>query len=82
MRLEPDETDTVDGRARSPSGVHAMLAMIERNIADGAWPPGAKLPTERTLEAQFGLARNTLRKALKELEAQGKITRHVGRGSL
>jgi DNA-binding GntR family transcriptional regulator len=32
-------------------------------------------------EAQFGLARNTLRKSLRKLEEQGKIIRHIGRGT-
>lgn len=58
-----------------------MMAEIERSIASGAWAPGTKLPTERELEAQFGFARNTLRKSLRRLEAEGKIVRHVGRGS-
>ena len=59
----------------------AVSAMFEQNIGSGAWRPGMKLPTERELERQFGVPRNKLRKILKELEASGKITRHVGRGS-
>ena len=54
---------------------------IERQIEQGAWKPGDKLPTERALVEQFGIARNTLRKSLDRLEASGKITRHVGRGT-
>lgn len=54
---------------------------IEANIANGLWGPGFRLPTERELEDEFGVARNTLRKGLKKLEDAGKIVRHVGRGS-
>jgi len=61
--------------------VLAVSALFERNIGNGAWTPGMKLPTERELEQQFGVPRNKLRKILKRLEADGKITRHVGRGS-
>lgn len=66
---------------RLSGGVLGMLAEIERNIADGTWGSGAQLPTERELEHRFGIARNTLRKALKQLEAEGVIVRHVGRGT-
>jgi DNA-binding FadR family transcriptional regulator len=55
--------------------------MIEDNIADGSWTAGYRLPPERDLEKQFGVSRNTLRKSLKQLQDQGRIVRHVGRGS-
>lgn len=57
------------------------MAEIEHNIGSGAWPAGHQLPTERELEAALGVARNTLRKGLRQLEREGKIVRHVGRGS-
>ena len=65
----------------SNDAVLAVSALFERNIGNGAWTPGMKLPTERELEQQFGVPRNKLRKILKRLEADGQITRHVGRGS-
>lgn len=65
----------------SSDPITAVWALFERNIGSGAWTPGMKLPTERELERQFGIPRNKLRKVLKRLEADGKITRHVGRGS-
>ncbi len=54
---------------------------IESQIELGLWLPGEKLPTERELVERFGLARNTVRKGLDQLEAVGKIVRHVGRGT-
>ncbi|WP_236025279.1 FadR/GntR family transcriptional regulator [Arenibaculum pallidiluteum] len=68
-------------RDRAAERVDAVLAFIERGIAEGTWQPGDKLPTERELERMFGLSRNTLRKTLKPLEDSGRIVRHVGRGS-
>lgn len=59
----------------------AILELIVGNIEDGTWKPGERLPTEREFEEQFGLARNTLRRALHILQARGLITRHVGRGT-
>ena len=40
-----------------------------------------RVPPERELCDQLGTTRNQLRKALAELEAQGRIWRHVGRGT-
>jgi DNA-binding FadR family transcriptional regulator len=65
----------------SVESISAVWTLFERNIGSGAWAAGMKLPTERELERQFGIPRNKLRKVLKRLEAEGKITRHVGRGS-
>lgn len=45
------------------------------------WKPGDRLPTERELGERFRLARNTLRRGLIALESEGRITRHVGRGT-
>jgi len=54
---------------------------LRKRIEDGTWPVGYRLPAERELVAQFGIARNTLRKVLQSLEQEGLITRHVGRGT-
>jgi DNA-binding FadR family transcriptional regulator len=68
-------------RRHASTAVAAVLDEIEGNITTGLWPPGYRLPTERDLEERFGVARNTVRKGLKRLEQEGKIVRHVGRGS-
>lgn len=71
----------VNLRARARDRADAALTFLRKQIADGAWQPGEKLPTERELVTRFGIARNTLRKSLRGLEAEGRITRHVGRGT-
>lgn len=48
---------------------------------NGTLAPGAKLPTERELAKRFALPRNAVRRTLSQLEAEGSITRHVGRGT-
>jgi len=48
---------------------------------DAPSAPGRRLPTERSLAAKFGATRHAVRKALDQLEAQGKLWRHVGRGT-
>ncbi|HYD63828.1 FadR/GntR family transcriptional regulator [Azospirillum sp.] len=54
---------------------------LQRSIACGLWRPGEQLPTERDLAQSLGLARNTVRRALDMLEAEGRIARGVGRGT-
>ena len=43
--------------------------------------PGSRLPTERQLAADLGVTRSSVRHALAMLEAQGRISREVGRGT-
>lgn len=50
-------------------------------IESGEWPQGSQLPTERELAQEYLVARNTVRRALHDLVADGLLTRHVGRGT-
>jgi GntR family transcriptional regulator, transcriptional repressor for pyruvate dehydrogenase complex len=68
-------------RVRASDAVGTIVETIERNIQEGVWLPGHRLPTERELEVELGVARNTIRKSLKKLEEAGKIVRQIGRGS-
>jgi DNA-binding FadR family transcriptional regulator len=43
--------------------------------------PGSRLPTERQLAVDLGVTRSGIRQALGVLEADGLITREVGRGT-
>lgn len=65
----------------APKSKSTVQAFLEEQIATGVLTPGDKLPTERTLSAQFGLSRNSVRNALRVLEERGKITRMIGRGT-
>jgi len=70
-----------NARRHASDSVESACRRIERNIKLGLWKPGHRLPTERELQAELGVARNTLRKGLQRLEKDGKIVRHVGRGT-
>jgi GntR family transcriptional regulator, histidine utilization repressor len=59
----------------------AVKASLRQRIADGGWQPGARLPSERELVQQFGCARMTVHRALRELEDEGLIERRQGSGS-
>lgn len=64
-----------------PAPADFLKNHILTNINVGTWTPGDKLPPERELAAEFGMARNTLRKVLSELERDGHLVRHIGRGT-
>lgn len=68
-------------RARSREGAQRIRDYIVAHTTDGTLAPGAKLPTERELAKRFSVPRNAVRKTLAQLEAEGSITRHVGRGT-
>jgi DNA-binding FadR family transcriptional regulator len=58
-----------------------LAADLGRLIDDGGLQHGQRLPTERALAEQHGIARNTVRRALRLLEQEGRLTRQVGRGT-
>ncbi len=64
-----------------PRLIAAQIARsLQERIAAGEWAD-ARVPPERHLAADLGVARNTVRRAMQLLEATGAITRHVGRGT-
>ncbi len=55
--------------------------MLIREIAAGRLQVGERLPPERAMAAELGLAVGTLRKALADLEARGLLERRQGSGN-
>jgi DNA-binding FadR family transcriptional regulator len=58
-----------------------VTELVEREISEGALGPGARLPTERELAQMAGVGRAAVRRTLGCLEAEGRVVRHVGRGT-
>ena len=54
---------------------------LRKRIAAGEWSAGERLPAERELAAEYGVARNTMRRAVEAIAHDGTIERHVGRGT-
>lgn len=50
-------------------------------IASGEFADTGRMPTERELATRFGVARNTVRRAMQTLSSDGRIHRQVGRGT-
>lgn len=63
--------------AARPEGLHylSLRDEIAARIAQGALRPGDKLPSERGLQAELGVARGTIREGLFQLEAEGLVYR-------
>jgi DNA-binding FadR family transcriptional regulator len=50
-------------------------------ITSGEWRQTRRLPNERALAAEYGVARNTVRAAVGRIVRDGVLTREVGRGT-
>ena len=51
-------------------------------LSENCSTPGSRLPPERPLGKVLEVSRTEVRKSLSQLEADGCITRHVGRGTI
>jgi GntR family transcriptional repressor for pyruvate dehydrogenase complex len=74
------KTMTLFNKIKAPARMsEEIVEVIEEKILLGQLEPNTMLPSETELMKQFGVSRNTLREALRMLEASGIIT--VSRGS-
>jgi GntR family uxuAB operon transcriptional repressor len=65
---------------KTPAYGHELAELILAHQASQAGP-GARLMTERQLASDLGVTRTMIRHALAILEAEGRISREVGRGT-
>jgi GntR family transcriptional regulator, transcriptional repressor for pyruvate dehydrogenase complex len=65
--------------AAQPSAPELMASELRRAIALGAFEPGARLPSERTLADRLGVSRMTIRAAMRILAQDGLVTTARGR---
>jgi GntR family transcriptional regulator, transcriptional repressor for pyruvate dehydrogenase complex len=59
----------------------AAFEQLIANVVNGTWKAGDRLPAERDLCRQFGIARTSLREALKAMELVGMLNSRVGDGT-
>ena len=57
-----------------------IAAILRDRIADGSIPPGRRIPSLVALEAEFEVARDTLRKAVQVLKDEGLVHTVTGMG--
>lgn len=54
---------------------------LRKNIEEGKWKVGEKIPAERELANEFSVSRMTLRQAIQALVDEGILERRVGSGT-
>ncbi|MFH8453221.1 FadR/GntR family transcriptional regulator [Streptomyces fungicidicus] len=65
-----------------PAGLFdQVVARLRQQIISGAWPVGSRIPTEPELVRQLGVARNTVREALRALAHNGLLDIRHGSGT-
>lgn len=57
------------------------MSQVERSIADGLYPVGTRLPSERDMAEEFGVSRVVIREAMRALESRGLVDVRQGSGT-
>lgn len=77
--------DREDGPRFDPHGPDLVYVLIADEIAGqvqaGKLVPGQRLPREDDLAAEYGVARMTLRRAMRELRERGIVRTVAGKGT-
>jgi len=58
-----------------------VAATLRGRIQSGQLPPGARVPSITALMGEFGIARNTARRAIEVLKDEGLVTVRQGWGT-
>ncbi len=67
---------------RAPNKLHTeIVSRIRTMIRENALLPGSRLPAERKLAQSFGVSRNSVREAIKQLEEGGILESRTGAGT-
>lgn len=72
MAADPDPNATIDRRSPIPES-QQLVAVLSARIARGDWEPNRPIPAEECLAQEYGLSRNTVRKAIGILAGQGLL---------
>lgn len=65
----------------SARGYRQVATVVRERIESGTYPAGSQLPTEASLVAEFGVARDTVRRAMALLAEDGLVVTSHGRGT-
>lgn len=66
-------------------GFHPLYAQIKelliQRVVDGDWRPGALLPSESKIAAEYEVSQGTVRKALDDMASEKLVVRRQGKGT-
>jgi GntR family histidine utilization transcriptional repressor len=83
--MPPPENAATRPTPSSPSRPLAPYAQVKsylkQELERGRWLPGALMPSDAELVAQFGVSRMTVTRALRELQSEGLLDRVQGLGT-
>jgi DNA-binding GntR family transcriptional regulator len=66
---------------REGAAYRQLASALRERISSGELAPGKRMPSEKDLHDEFGLARETVRRALAVLRAEGLIEVRQGHGT-
>lgn len=66
---------------REGAAYRQLAGVLRDRIHSGQLPAGGRVPSEKDLHDEFGLARETIRRALAVLRAEGLVEVRHGRGT-
>lgn len=72
----------MSARATAWGAYKTITDVLRRRIVAGDFAAGSLLPSEAALTKEFSVSRNTLRRALSDLETEGLIRALPGRGRI
>jgi GntR family transcriptional regulator len=72
--------DPVDTPQRSPL-YQQIRQRLEQSLEQGEWQPGQAIPSEVELAARWKVSQGTVRKAIDEMAAAGRVVRRQGKGT-
>jgi GntR family transcriptional regulator len=76
------EVPSFDPDEAGPAYIYALVAdHIEARIEAGELVPGARLPGERDLAAEYQVALGTMRRAIEELRSRGLVVTLPAKGT-
>lgn len=58
-----------------------LAGVLRKRIRNGELPPGRRMPSEKDLHDEFGLARETVRRAVAVLRHEGLVVVRQGHGT-
>ncbi|MGP3988158.1 FadR/GntR family transcriptional regulator [Streptomyces sp. 3N207] len=78
--IAPPSLPALSAPHRAPLAAQ-VIATLRQQITAGQWPVGSRIPTESELVEQLGVARNTVREAVRALAHNGLLDIRQGSGT-